>query len=109
MQPFLALGGDIRREALCLLALFSAPLLALLGWQVWLALVLGYAAHLAADACTRSGVPLLYPHKKRYHLLPSSLRFTTGSQAEEALLPLLALLVLLFLLHQIPLAFEGGQ
>lgn len=95
--------------ALFLLALLSSPLIALMGWQVWLAFVLGYAAHLAADACTRTGVPLMYPNKRRYHLPPSTLRFTTGSQAEEALLPLLALLVFLFLLHQIPLAFEGGQ
>ena len=74
--------------------------------------MLGYASHLAADASTKSGLPLLYvpwfyPHKKRYHLLPPSLRFTTGSQAEEVLFPLLALLILLLLLsHLLPQSGE---
>jgi inner membrane protein len=79
------------------------PLASLWDWQASAALVLGYASHLAADASTKSGVPLLYPRKKRYHLLPLSLRFTTGSEAEEALFPLLALLILLLLLsHLLP-------
>jgi inner membrane protein len=61
------------------------------------ALTLGYASHLAADACTRSGIQLLYiphfhPDRRRYHLLPQGWRFTTGSSAEEALLAVLALL-----------------
>lgn len=31
-------------------------------------LVIGYLSHLAADACTPSGVPLLWPMKKRFSL-----------------------------------------
>src|SRR5262249_20655923 len=33
-----------------------------------LSLSLGYASHLLLDACTRSGVPLFYPNKRRFHL-----------------------------------------
>ena len=86
----------------------NLPLASFWAWQASAALVLGYASHLAADASTKSGIPLLYvpwlyPHKKRYHLLPPSLRFTTGSEAEEVLFPLLALLILLLLLnHLVP-------
>jgi inner membrane protein len=49
-------------HSLCGLGAFSLILLpfsAHTGWQFWLALVLGYGSHLAGDACTRSGVPLL--------------------------------------------------
>ena len=88
--------------ALALLAALTLPLAFLLGWPAWLALLLGYAGHLAADGCTRSGIPLFYPNKKRYHLLPPSLRFVTGSQAEEVLLPLLSVLLLILLLRQLP-------
>ncbi len=74
------------------------PLALWFGWQPPLALWLGYASHLAADACTRTGVPLLYPDRTRRFLLPPRLRLVTGSPAEEALLPLLALAVLPVLL-----------
>ena len=60
---------------------------------------MGYGSHLAADACTKSGIPFLYPRKKRYHLLPRSLRFTTGSLAEDVLFVLLTLFALVLLLH----------
>ncbi|MDQ3812725.1 MAG: metal-dependent hydrolase [Armatimonadota bacterium] len=42
-------------------ALISLPLSVHPGWQPWLILVLGCASHLAADACTKTGVPLFYP------------------------------------------------
>jgi len=90
--------------ALGLLALYSLPLLlwSWWDWQTSAALVLGYASHLAADAATKSGIPLLYPRKKRYHLLPRSLRITTGSLAEEVVFVGLALLTLLLLLSHFP-------
>jgi inner membrane protein len=75
------------------------------GWQPSVALLLGYASHLAADALTRSGIPLLYPRKKRHHLLPRRWRITTGSQAEELLMPFLAFAVLFLLLSH--LSFAG--
>jgi len=75
--------------------------LLLLGWPLFLGLVLGYGSHLAGDACTKSGIPLLYPDPRRLHLLPRPLRLTTGSQAEDALLPLLAVSVLVLLLSHV--------
>jgi len=83
------------------------PLALWLGWPAAWALLLGYASHLVLDACTRSGIPLGWPYPRRYHLLPSRLRVTTGSLAEEALLPLVALLALFLLLSTL-LAGPGG-
>jgi inner membrane protein len=46
-------------------------------------LAVGYLAHLAADACTPSGVPLLAPlTSRRFHLLPRRARIPTGSLRE---------------------------
>jgi inner membrane protein len=75
-----------------------------LAWQILFALLVGYASHLVADACTKSGIPLLYPNRKRFHLLPPSWRVTTGSRAEDALFVLFALAVLLFFLRHLPFA-----
>lgn len=83
------------------LALLVLPLLIWLPWRWYLSLLLGYASHLAGDACTRSGIPLLYPRLERRHLLPSFLRLTTGSPAEEVVFVMLALSVLLLLLSAI--------
>ncbi len=58
--------------------------------QAFVALVLGYASHLALDACTRTGVLLLYPDKTRRFFLPPPWRITTGSLAEEGVFVLLA-------------------
>jgi inner membrane protein len=79
-------------------SLLALPLL-WLGWLPFLALALGYASHLAGDASTKSGIPLLYPRTRRFHLLPRPWRLTTGSQAEDALLPVLGAAVLALLLH----------
>lgn len=69
-----------------------------------LALSLGYGSHIVADACTKSGIPALYPHRGRIHLLPRALRLTTGSLAEEAFLVALGLLLFALLLSQLSLA-----
>lgn len=61
------------------------------------ALWLGYASHLAADACTRTGIPL-GRSDRRLFLLPEPIRFVTGSLAEERLLPFLASIALVLLL-----------
>lgn len=43
----------------------------------------GYLAHVAADACTPGGVPLLAPFSgRRRHLLPRPIRVPTGSWRE---------------------------
>ena len=53
--------------------------------------VVGYLSHLVGDACTPSGVPLLWPSPRPY-----SLRlFATGGMVEHAAVSVLALLVLL--------------
>lgn len=79
------------------------PLTFVTGLAVPLAISLGYASHLATDACTKSGIPLLYPSRKRYHLLPRPLRLTTGSQAEDGVFMIMAVLVVALMLHQLPL------
>lgn len=81
--------------------LCALPVALWLGWPFGAALALGYASHIAADAATKSGVPLLYPRRRRYHLLPKGWRLTTNSLAEEALMPLLALAVLLLLMRHL--------
>lgn len=77
------------------------PLALVTGLAVPLAISLGYASHLATDACTKSGIPFFYPKRKRYHLLPRSLRLTTGSQAEDAVFALTAVFVVGLMLHQL--------
>ncbi len=100
IQPFVPLSSVIHGAwghrgplhsvfGLSLVALLVILIIPWVSWQVGFALWLGYASHLAADACTRSGIPLLQS-RTRVHLLPSPLRFQTGSQAEEMLLPFLA-------------------
>jgi membrane-bound metal-dependent hydrolase YbcI (DUF457 family) len=47
--------------------------------EAWRALAVGYGTHLAMDACTRSGVPLLWPVVRHdLHLLPAKARPRTG-------------------------------
>ena len=84
-----------------LAATLTIPLAFYCDWTYWTAVDLGYASHLTADACTKSGIPLLYPKPTRYHLLPRFLRVTTGSLAEDMLFPLLATAVLVLLLTQL--------
>jgi inner membrane protein len=78
-------------------AALMLPLALLWQWASWAALLLGYASHLAADACTKSGIPFLHPQHKRYHVLPKNWRMTTGSLAEDALVPITALAILFLL------------
>ena len=60
---------------------------------------LGMAAHIAGDELTHSGCPVLYPFSRRkFHLLPRGLRFTTGKLAEHRIVSPLLLVLLAFLL-----------
>ncbi|MDQ3815865.1 MAG: metal-dependent hydrolase, partial [Armatimonadota bacterium] len=86
-----------------LIAVAATPLGFYLGWQPVVGVVWGYASHVLADAATRSGIPLLYPKRQCYHLLPRGWRFVTGSQAEEVLFALAAVLTLLLLLSHLSL------
>lgn len=85
-----------------LIAAAGAGILAIIGYPLAaLGLWIGYASHLGADACTRSGIPG-WPNRadRRIYLLPHAARFVTGSSAEDALIPLLCLGILaLFLTH----------
>lgn len=87
--------------ALGVLAMVALPLVDI-GPLFYLGLLLGYASHLAGDGCTRHGIPLLFPKRRRVHLLPRPLRLSTGSLAEEGLLVACALLDLALLLRHLP-------
>lgn len=75
-------------------------------WQVPVACFAGYGSHLALDACTVSGIPLLPERRgdgrwglgRRRHLLPRRFRLVTGSDAEDIVFALLALAALALLL-----------
>ncbi len=98
----LALFTLISLVALIAVAVASFPEWqpAFAGWRGAVALIAGYASHLALDACNPSGIPLHYPDRKRYHLLPQRWRITTGSALEEMVFALFSLAALLyFLLH----------
>lgn len=81
-----------------MMTMIALPLSFWTGWAPVAALLLGYGSHLLGDSATKSGIRLLYPSKVRFHLLPPGFRFTTGSLAEEVIIPLLALSVFLLLL-----------
>ena len=58
-------------------------------------IAIGYLAHVAADACTPSGVALFAPlSSRRRHLVPKPARIPTGSVREAALAVLLTLATL---------------
>ena len=87
----------------------ALPLALLWGGEYGAALVLGYGSHLALDAMTRHGVPLLptrgqggrWGLKRHRHLLPRRWRFVTGSAAEDVLQAFLFGLALLLLLKNL--------
>jgi membrane-bound metal-dependent hydrolase YbcI (DUF457 family) len=66
--------------------------IAVAAWEVWygyglrlipLAVFLGCSAHILGDLLTDSGCMLTFPlSKRRYHLLPEPLAFTTGTSPE---------------------------
>lgn len=75
----------------------ALPLSLRWGGEYGAAALLGYGSHLALDAMTRHGIPLLpargkdrrWNLRRRRHLLPRALRFVTGSAAEDVLQALL--------------------
>lgn len=64
---------------------------------LYAAFVFGYLSHLLADSLTKSGIPLLYPYKRKIRLLPKSLTVRTGSWSEYIFFLLLALSLILWL------------
>lgn len=85
-------------------AILSVVLSFWIGVVPGISLLLGYGSHLAMDALTRSGIPLLPISQKRLHLLPLRLRIVTGSFQEDILMFCLALALMPLLLHFLPLA-----
>jgi inner membrane protein len=83
------------------IALAASLLLPFADWRAALAIIAGYASHLALDACNPGGIPLLYPDRKKFYLLPRKWRIATGSPSEELVFALFALLALLFFLRQL--------
>jgi membrane-bound metal-dependent hydrolase YbcI (DUF457 family) len=81
--------------------LLILPLGAVVGWLPVAALSLGYVSHLAGDACTRSGIPLLYPKRRSYHLLPRRFRVVTASEYEELFFAAFALGAIAMLLEHL--------
>lgn len=77
------------------------PMSAVVGWLPVAALSLGYASHLAGDACTRTCIPLLYPKRNPFHLLPRRQRVVTGSEYEELFFVTFALLSTILVLSQL--------
>jgi inner membrane protein len=65
-------------------ALLFSPLL-FFGWGhlLFMALLCGFMLHLAGDACTKSGIPLMWPRRERW-VFPGDAKFRlkTGSPAE---------------------------
>lgn len=88
--------------------LIGMPLALVVSWTAAVALLLGWASHLALDACTKSGLPLLWPNLRRIRFLPPILRVTTGSDAESLVFALLASLSLALLLSALPGALSGN-
>lgn len=83
------------------ISVIAAALSPFTNWLAALAMVAGYASHLALDACNPSGIPLLYPNRRKFYLLPKFLRIATGSPPEEIFFIFFALLALLFFLSQL--------
>lgn len=63
-------------------------------WPVGLGVLVGVLAHQAGDACTNSGIPMLWPFMGRgvnrgkrwaHHGIPKALRFETGGEVETAI------------------------
>ena len=66
--------------------LFSASSQAMLRLALY-SLLFGYTLHLLADSLTKEGIPLLWPSKKRYGLIPlASLSFRVGTWVEYLIL-----------------------
>ena len=67
-----------------LFALLMARLVALrpagyvLPWAYFEMAIVGFVSHLAADACTKDGIELLWPSRRRFYLIPfAQLRIST--------------------------------
>jgi membrane-bound metal-dependent hydrolase YbcI (DUF457 family) len=88
--------GPTHSLAAC--ALVTALALALLGGR-GAGLAIGWCAHVAADACTRGGVRLLWPAGARDVGIPRALRVRSGGLADIVVRVAFAALAVLALAH----------
>lgn len=64
-----------------------------------LAAPLGYLSHILADSLTKHGVPLLWPWKKNFYLLPQGIRAKTGHYLDQLLFVIAIIGVILLVLR----------
>ena len=85
------------------IALFALPVWLFLGRfpDLSLALVVGYASHVFADALNTRGVPLLWPLGKPFRLLPGGIRSGGALEVAVALGVLACALYALLLVHPV--------
>lgn len=83
------------------LALFALPIWLLLGSypNLFMALIAGYASHVFADALNTWGVPLLWPLKMQFRLLPGGIKSGGVAEFFVALAVLALTGYALFLVH----------
>jgi inner membrane protein len=95
LGSLLALGLEQVVAYMLSLRGFAAPASFVAGWHiVFFGVLFGCAVHIAADALTTGGVPLLWPHRKRYGFPPDpDWRFRTGSWLESVIVWLFMILV----------------
>jgi membrane-bound metal-dependent hydrolase YbcI (DUF457 family) len=77
------------------------PLSMRIGWLPVAALSVGYVSHLAGDAATKRGIPLLYPNRSKRYLLPKRFRIRTGAESEEVIFILFSVLIMSLLLERL--------
>lgn len=80
------------------LAVLGLPLLAAGGWQAWIALPLGFLAHLLVDLFSPRGVMLLWPLSRTRHTLLRGTLAEPGGRVERWLGAVLGLVTLLLAL-----------
>jgi len=70
------------------------------GSHVWyLAFLFGYMGHILGDATTKMGVPILYPYKARFRLVPRVIALRTGGPLEYVFLVIFIFLFFLWMKH----------
>jgi len=80
------------------LAILGLPLLAVGGWQAWIALPLGFLAHLLVDLFSPRGIMLLWPLSRSRHTLLGGPLAEPGGRVERWLSAVLGLAGLLLAL-----------
>jgi inner membrane protein len=80
-----------------MVAVLTAPLIPLIGWQAWLMLPLGFVTHLAVDLFSPEGVMLLWPFRRTRYVVSQSFVRSRGGGAERRLAAALTLVLAVLL------------